>query len=76
MSWRRFDIHVGVWRYTYRMGHNDRPVYDHHAGTGNGSHAWIAKHNLVLIAQAKCTTSLESRRGPSYLSDTLRTSDL
>lgn len=68
MFWRRFDIYPGIWKYRHRIGHIDWPTYNHHAETGKQFHAWSSKYKVMcfsqrLIAQAKSTMSLESRKG-------------
>lgn len=66
--WRRFDIHPGVWKYKYRIGHNYWPIYDYLAESGKEFQTRSAKPKLMCslqreIAQAKSTMSLESRKG-------------
>lgn len=50
MFWRRFDIDPGVWKYKYRIGHNDWPVCDHNAETGKKFRAQNLKPKLMYFS--------------------------
>ena len=49
--WRRFNIYPGVWKYKYRIGHNDWYVYDHAAQIGKELDTRSPKHKLIRLLQ-------------------------